>query len=142
MKVRHQNRGRVRCYRQRVQRELHRWKEGELRNLVQDRQQRENGFDVEEKTQRGKPVSGPLIVWHDGRNPPPVSSDAIRWDGVGEELVQLCGLLLGCDCIILLVYLCLLYANQLTSRHAANTTVLTTTERYAPRKSGPLQKFT
>ena len=30
-----------------------------------------------------------------------VASDAIRMDRVGEELIQLCSLLLGRDCIIL-----------------------------------------
>ena len=32
-----------------------------------------------------------------------VASDAIRWNGVGEELAQLRSLSLGRDCIVLLV---------------------------------------
>ena len=58
-----------------------------------------------------------------------VASDVIRRDGVGEELIQLCSLLLGHECIILLVYSDLLDAHQLTSRHAANTMASTTTEK-------------
>ena len=43
-----------------------------------------------------------------------IASDAISRDGVGEELIQLCGLSLGRDCIVLLVYSYLLGVNQRT----------------------------
>jgi len=46
-----------------------------------------------------------------------VALDAIRWDGVGEKLIQLCSLSLGRDCIVLLVYSHLLDVNRRTLRN-------------------------
>jgi len=48
-----------------------------------------------------------------------VASDVIRWDGVGEELIQLCSLSLGRNCIVLLVSSYLIDVHQRTSKNTA-----------------------